>query len=201
MLRLRFQGIGPVVIRQILESSPDGVKIFNFGFSMIKVVAFLRQIEETSTRIIYKLEDHTGQIDAHLWLDETSREKSDPRLKVNRYVSIVGSVRNNNGTKAIMLFKIAPVDGVNEVNTHLLEVLNTRYSAEDFSRKSNGLDVGQEPSTTSASSDNCGLTGKPLQVFKLIKENQSCEGISLQDLYKKLPKFSQQEIMYAFRYS
>lgn len=190
-----------MVIQQILNSSPDGVKIFNFNYGIVKVVAILRHIEVTSTRIIYKLEDHTGCIDAHLWLEDGSNEPQDPKIKSNKYVSVFGSVRNQGGTKAIMAFKISPVDSPNAVNTHLLEVLNTRYSAEEFSRKSNGLDAGAgggfgDDGMTSGggNSDNCGLTGKSLQVYKLIKENRSAEGISLNELQKKLPKFNNQEI-------
>lgn len=191
-----------MVIQQILNGSQDGVKIFNFNYGIVKVVAILRHIEVTSTRIIYKLEDHTGCIDAHLWLEDGSSEPQDPRIKTSKYVSVFGSVRNQGGTKAIMVFKITPVDSPNVVNTHLLEVLNTRYSAEEFSRKSNGLDsgaaggngFGESAMGGGGNSDNCGLTGKSLQVYKLIKENRSAEGISLNELQKKLPKFNNQEI-------
>lgn len=169
------------------------------------MIAILRNIEVTSTRIIYKLEDHTGRIDAHLWLEDGSSEPQDPKIKPNKYVSIFGSVRNQGGTKAIMVFKITAVDSPNIVNTHLLEVLNTRYSAEEFSRKSNGLDSGAGGNGFGESamgggggggsaSDNCGLTGKALQVYKLIKENSSPEGISLTELQKKMPKCNGQEI-------
>lgn len=200
-----FQGIAPMVIQQILNAPQDGVKIFNFNYGIVKVVAIVRNIEVTSTRIIYKLEDHTGRIDAHLWLEEGSSDQQDPLIKAGKYVSIFGSVRNQNNSKAIMAFKITPVNNPNIVNTHLLEVLNTRYSAEEFSRKSNGLDTGAtsaagngfgENQVTAGGSDNCGLTGKPLQVYKLIKENRTEEGISLSELKLKLgAKFTQHEIM------
>lgn len=191
-----------MVIQQILNASPDGVQIFNFKYGIVKVVAILRHIEVTSTRIIYKLEDHTGCIDAHLWLEDGNSEPQDPKIKENKYVSVFGSVRNQGGNKAIMVFKITPVANPNIVNTHLLEVLNTRYSAEEFSRKSNGLDTGAGGNGFGESTmggggsnaDHCGLTGKALQVFKLIKDHQSAEGISITELQKKLPKFSNQEI-------
>lgn len=186
-----------MVIQQIWNASPDGVKVFNFKFGIVKLVAILRNIEVTSTRIIYKLEDQTGCIDAHLWLEEGSDEVQDPKIKSNTYVSVFGSVRNQGNTKVIMVFKISPVESPNVVNTHMLEVLNTRYSAEEFSRKSNGLDVGMtgngfggDNQVAAGGSDNCGLTGKSLQVYKLIKEFPGGEGISLQELQKKLPKFS-----------
>lgn len=195
------EGIAPMVIKQIVDGSPDGMKIFNFNYGIVKVVAILRHIEVTSTRIIYKLEDHTGRVDAHLWLEEGTSEPQDPRIKTNKYVSVFGSVRNQSGSKAIMVFKITPVNNPNEVNTHLLEVLNTRYSAEEFSRKGFGGDFGAAGSgfgdnatATTGNADNCGLTGKHLQVYKLIKENQSSEGISFKDLQKKLPKLNHQEI-------
>lgn len=195
------EGIAPMVIQQIMDVDLEGVKIFNFKYGIVMLVAILRHGEVTSTRIIYKLEDHTGCIDAHLWLEEGNSEPQDPRIKTNKYVSVFGSVRNQNGTKAVMVFKITPVNSPNEVNTHLLEVLNTRYSAEEFSRKGFGADFGTtgqgfgESTSASTGNDNCGLTGKHLQVYRLIKENKSNEGISLKDLQKKLPKFSNQEIM------
>lgn len=194
-----------MVIQQILNAPAEGLKIFNFNYGIVKMVAILRNIEVTSTRIIYKLEDHTGRIDAHLWLEEGSSEQQDPLIKTGKYVSIFGSVRSQANSKVIMVFKITPVNNPNIVNTHLLEVLNTRYSAEEFSRKSNGLDAGTtavsgnvygDNQVTAGGSDNCGLTGKPLQVYKLVKENRTEEGISLSDLKQKLgAKFTQQEIM------
>lgn len=142
-------------------------------------------------------------MDAHLWLEEDSSDTTDPKIKVNRYVTIFGSIRNHNGTKAIMIFKIAPVLTPNEVNTHLLEVLNTRYSAEEFSRKSNGLDgmegngfeMGQTSSSKNDKGGYCGLTGKQLEVYNIVKAGIDAEGTSLQEIQKKLKKYSNQEIV------
>lgn len=98
------------------------------------MVGIVRNIEHSSTKITYKIEDHTGQIDAYLWLEEEARKQKIPQVMLNNYLRVHGSIRVSGGVKSVMIFNMTPVKSANEVTTHLLEVLTARYKAEKYSK-------------------------------------------------------------------
>ena len=102
-------------------------------FGMVECVCIVRNIDASSTKITYTLEDHTGQIDAHYWLEEGDALKS-PDVMVNNYTKIFGTTRRHDGKKTLMVFKMVPLTDINELTTHLLEVLMARYKSEEFSK-------------------------------------------------------------------
>lgn len=55
-----FQAILPVFIKQIHDSPGEGVQLFGVTASMINLVALVRNIEHSSTKITYLLEDYSG---------------------------------------------------------------------------------------------------------------------------------------------
>lgn len=97
------------------------------------MMGIVRNVEHSSTKITYKIEDHTGTIDAYLWLEEEARKQKIPRVVLNCYLKVHGSVRVSGGVKSVMIFNMAPVKSANEVTTHLLEVLTARYKSEKYS--------------------------------------------------------------------
>lgn len=194
-----MQGIVPLVIQQILKS-PDNFSLFGMSFGMVSIVGIVRSVEHSSTKITVTVEDHTGQIDAHLWLEDGDMGNM-PSLLLNTYARVFGSIRNQGGKKALMIFKIEPLSSINELTTHLLEVLNARYMAEDFSKSAGGggstgiTSIYQSTSDnfngnsgfTAAANDgsNLGLTGKQLMIYKAVKEYKNEQGISKQELHQK----------------
>lgn len=165
---------------------------------MVSIVGIVRNVEHSSTKITVTVEDHSGQIDAHLWLEDGDGSNMPPLL-LNTYARVFGSIRNQGGTKALMIFKIEPLSSINELTTHLLEVLNARFMAEDFAKNAGGgggynANTYQSTSTFNGNtgftgaSDNgnsLGLTGKQLAIYKAVKECKDDQGISKQDLHKK----------------
>jgi replication factor A2 len=122
-----------VVIKQILDAE-EGVKLFDLNYSMLVFVAIVRRIDHSSTKVTYLLEDHTGQIEGHYWLENDGDSQQVPQVMLDSYAKIVGSARNTGGIKTLMIYKMIPVKQANQVNTHLLEVLNARYKAEAYSK-------------------------------------------------------------------
>lgn len=98
------------------------------------MIGIVRNIDNSSTKITYTIEDHTGQIDAYLWLEEEARKQKIPQVMQNNYLRVHGSIRMSGGVKSIMIFNMATVTSPNEVTTHLLEVLTARYKAEKYSK-------------------------------------------------------------------
>lgn len=59
---VEFQGILPVFIKQIHAQKDDMIKMWGFEFKMITLVAIVREIEHSSTKITYTLSDITGKL-------------------------------------------------------------------------------------------------------------------------------------------
>lgn len=191
-----------MVIRQI-NKAPDSFQLFGMSFGMVSIVGIIRNIEHSSTKITVTIEDHTGQIDAHLWLEDGDVGNM-PSLLLNTYARVYGSIRNQGGAKALMIYKIEALSSINELTTHLLEVLNARYMAEDFSKNAGaggssmftnqaasngngtyGMSTGGGGGGNNDDGSHLGLTGKQLMIYKAVKENKSEQGISKQELSKK----------------
>lgn len=199
----------PLVIRQIIKA-PDNFQLFGMAFGMVSIVGIVRNIEHSSTKITVTIEDHSGQIDAHLWLEDGDVGNM-PTLLLNTYARVFGSIRNQGGLKALMIFKIEALSSIKELTTHLLEVLNARYMAEDFAKNAGagGSSIyGMTNQTTSNGNtgfgvsggggnddgSHLGLTGKQLMIYKAVKENKNEQGISKQDLHKKFAHVAMAEL-------
>lgn len=195
-----LQGIVPLVIAQIKKAN-DNFQLFGMAFGMVSIVGIVRNIDHSSTKITVTIEDHSGQIDAHLWLEDGDAGNM-PALLLNTYARVYGSIRNQGGTKALMIFKIETLESINELTTHLLEVLNARFSAEDFSKGGigsgggGGYNANQSTSNfnsntgfnnggASNNGNHLGLTGKQLMIYKAVKECNDEQGISKHELHKK----------------
>ncbi|KAH8412581.1 hypothetical protein KR009_003261, partial [Drosophila setifemur] len=194
------EGIVPLVVKQIVDAPEGNIEMFGMQYAMACVVAIVRNIETSSTKITYTLEDHSGRIDAHYWLEEGDTLKA-PEVMVNNYVKVYGTTRSQGGQKTLMVFKLLPVLDPNEVCTHLLEVLNARYKAEDYQSKGGAGGAGTSGSgsiadftTSQSTAIVSGLDPKQQAVFQAIKSNVSEEGISRKELKAKFSHISDSEL-------
>lgn len=130
---------------------------------------------------------------------------------LNTYVRVIGAVRQQGDTKSIMIYKIRPVSGINEVNTHYIEVVNARYQAEEYYR-GGSMAPGATNATVkseftssvmgatvaqSQQSQNGPTEGKALAIFKVIQASLISNperGTSRQELCRKFPQISEHEI-------
>ncbi|XP_055907720.1 replication protein A 32 kDa subunit [Eupeodes corollae] len=197
----KAEGVVPVVLKQVLESPEGNFQMWGMTFGMVTNVAIVRSIDTSSTKMTYHLEDHTGQIEAHYWLEEGDALKA-PDIMLNNYAKVFGTVRQHGGQKTLMVFKMLPVTDANQVVTHLLEVLHSRFKAEEYSKKIDSaggfgdfsMGGGAQPSAQSGGGNNLGLDSKQLAVFQAIKNHASEEGISRMDLQKKFNHMSRSEL-------
>jgi len=198
----KAEGIAPVFIKQVQESPEGNFQLFGMSFGMVCCVTIVRNIETSSTKITYSLEDHTGEIEAHYWLEEGDTLKA-PDVMLNNYVKVFGSMRTTGGQKTLMIFKMLPITDPNEITTHVLEVLNARYKAEDFGNKGSGgsglgdFGVGSKAGVGNGNLDggnDLGLEGKHRAVFQAIRSHVSDEGISRKELQRKFAHLSTSEL-------
>lgn len=133
----------PVTARMILASQPDlndntqlkledDRKLYH-----IKLVGAVRGVEQTSTAVVYQLEDGTGLVDVKQWLDETDctalQELRAAAQQDHIYVKVVGQLKMYNGSKQILASSVRPVSTGNEIAHHFLEVV---YSGEKYKNDS-----------------------------------------------------------------
>ncbi|XP_063704050.1 uncharacterized protein LOC134833607 [Culicoides brevitarsis] len=208
-------GILPVCVRQLLLVD-DEVKMFNFSYAMVSLVAIVRKIDYTSTKITYTLEDHTGRIEAHYWLDDENSKH--PKMTQNAYAHVVGSLRKVSDQNVIIVYNAEEVEKINEVTTHLLEVLFTRFKAEKFSQPggavtkinsgglgaftnggTNGVSTHQPMETSQSGGGQAahGMSGKNALILQHISINNGANGgagITRDELYAKFPKIPKSEV-------
>lgn len=128
-------------------------------------------------------------------------------IMINMYARVIGAVRQQNETKSILIYKIQPVKGVNEVNTHYLEVVNARYQSEEYYRGGMGAAAGGVAKMeidnnafgdAGASSTQGGpAKGKDMAIFNAIQASGASHpetGISKQDLLRKFPHIAANEM-------
>ena len=133
----------PVTARMILASQPDvqdqtqlkledDRKLYH-----IKLVGAVRDVEQTSTSVVYNIEDGTGLVEVKQWLDETDctalQEFREASQKDAIYVKVIGQVKLYNGAKQILASSVRPLNTGNEVTHHFLEVV---YSGEKYKNAS-----------------------------------------------------------------
>ncbi|EDW63363.1 replication protein A 32 kDa subunit [Drosophila virilis] len=192
------EGIISLLVKQILDSPEGNFKMFDVTYALVCAVGIVRNIETSSTKITYSLEDHSGRIDAHYWLEEGDAIKS-PDVMINNYVKIYGSVRSQAGQKVLMVFKLINVLDPNEVCTHILEALHSRYKAEEYHVKGDTSAAASNTLMTNVTATQsnaivAGLDSKQLAVFQAIKSNCSEEGIHRRELNAKFSHISQAEM-------
>ncbi|XP_037910795.1 replication protein A 32 kDa subunit isoform X2 [Hermetia illucens] len=179
------KGIVPVFVQQVMCAEEGNFQMWGMTFNMVTIVGIVRHMETSSTKITYTLEDHTGQIEAHYWLEEDNPSKS-PDVMVNCYARIYGSLRQHSGKKTVMIFRMFSLSGANELTTHLLEVYTARYKAERLSQKrpSDFMPMHQEHTDNS---NTAGLTPHQSAVLQAIRNYMDTEsGISMTQLHKSL---------------
>lgn len=191
------------MVKQILQTDDEGMKLSGMAFGMVNVVGIVRKIEHSSTKITFTIEDITGRIDGLLWLEEGDTANT-PALLENTYARIYGSIRNQGGTKVLMIFNISSIGSINELNTHYLEILNAKYMAEEFSKggmpstdgvHNNENNANHFNTNNFSESSSHGLSGKQLVIYEAIKKCDSSTGISLKELEKRFSHVSPSEVL------
>uniref|UniRef100_A0A6M2DRX8 Putative single-stranded dna-binding replication protein a rpa medium 30 kd subunit n=1 Tax=Xenopsylla cheopis TaxID=163159 RepID=A0A6M2DRX8_XENCH len=194
----------PMVVQQLKEYKGDisqGVTMWGYKVNIVKLVGYVVNIENSSTKITYSIQDHTGSIDCYLWLEEdTTKELSN--IMINTYVEVFGNVRKVQDNVLIMVFKIRPLTTFNQVTTHLLEVVHTRYKYEEMRKEDDNSSMGTHTSgptntfeANNMSAFGSGSLNKQQQaLYDAIRSFPYPEGISTKQLLEKFPNVSPSEM-------
>ncbi|XP_061452955.1 replication protein A 32 kDa subunit isoform X1 [Rhineura floridana] len=196
--RSRSQNIVPCTVSQLLsaEQVDDAFRVREVELSQVIIVGVIRQAEKAPTNILYKVDDMTAApMDVRQWVDTDEAGSENVVVPPGTYVKVAGHLRSFQNKKSLVAFKIMPLEDMNELTMHLLEVIN----AHMILRKTNMSTSAKMPQplglmgTGNMSSYGesgalpvSGLTPPQTQILNLIKSSTSAEGISLQDLQSQL---------------
>ncbi|KAH1014605.1 hypothetical protein HUJ05_012454 [Dendroctonus ponderosae] len=155
----------------------------------VSLVGILLEFDVQSTKASYTIQDHTGSIKAIFWLEGENGDEACkmPAVKEGGYVKVYGTIRNQEGEKALMVLKMFPIDDCNIILTHLMEVIDTRLQAEVMSKNTAEQIKQNNPGASLANSmtmfdenvvDNGqhNLSGIQLKVYKFLQSVQGQAG-------------------------
>nr|XP_050853999.1 replication protein A 32 kDa subunit-like isoform X1 [Vespula vulgaris] len=190
----RAQNIVPVMIGQIIRSSAD-FQIWEIPVRMLTFIGILRKVNESTTKITYDIEDETGVITTVRWL-EVNKTIPEPTLEINTYVRVYGLLRDQNGVKQVFIVRILPLEDLNELTNHLLEVTYTTVKAEQLFKANNTPAFSVNVDDNSMFNNDCtGMTSEQAIVFKIIQAKNDTEcGIERNDIKALVPERILQDV-------
>nr|CAD7600019.1 unnamed protein product [Timema genevievae] len=128
----RAQNVVPVTIKQLLNSPEEGLKIGDLDVHLVTVVGVICSVVADSMKVTYLLDDDTGVISVHNWVDADSDEDSPVAVMESNYYRVYGSLRSQAGKRHVTLFKILPLTDLNELTSHILEVTHCTLKSEQM---------------------------------------------------------------------
>lgn len=190
----RDQNVVPVTINQILTSADSGLKIGTQDITLVTICGIITRMQVASMKVTYVISDDTGSIEAHLWVEADDDQNSVPVIVENTYCRVYGSVRTQQGKKHIMIFKIMPLESLNDLTVHMLEIVhaNTMAAAVKKVETTNGMNTGDSHlsnslmSTSYSSNIVSGFNPAQQMVFDVVKRSTDPTGIPRNEVINAL---------------
>lgn len=189
--RTRVQNLVPCTVNQIrnADKEDDRFLIGTVELGQIELFGVIMDSREASTNVTYMINDFTGEdIQVRHWIDEADDESGGLResqvLRKHTLVRICGNVREIQGTRSVVAFRIFPVHDYNEFSCHILEVIHAQMLHQMLSSGGGGSVVGMDASTSYAGDSSAatnggaavkGLTPIQNQVLAFIRQNSALE--------------------------
>merc|ERR550525_82955 len=102
---------------------------------MMVIVGKVMDCEKATTKTTYKINDDSGEIEVIQWVEDGNTLEEFPE---GTNVKVFGSLRNNQGKKHMMAFKVSVITSQAEYDAHLLEVVYTKLKLRQLNGKING---------------------------------------------------------------
>lgn len=206
--RTRATQIIPCTVSQLMSASQTD-EVFRVGeveISQVTILGVIRSIEKSMTNIQYKVDDMTcAPMDVKQWLDSEEPSTDSSVLPPGTYVKISGNLRSFQNHRSLVAFSVRPLEDMNEITSHMLEVVQAHMSLSKPQTMANvGGMMGTHNAPTSrpemgrmgggyaGANDmtNNGLSPNQNQVLSLIRGCTDSHGISIQDLKQRLSGIS-----------
>ncbi|XP_061072306.1 replication protein A 32 kDa subunit [Conger conger] len=202
--RMRPQQIVPCTVSQLLSArqAEDVFRIGEVEIAQITLLGVVRTTEKSITNVQYKVDDMTGPpVDVKQWVDVEDPSVESTVIPPGTYVKVSGNLRSFQSHRSVVAFSIRPVEDMNEVTSHMLEVVR----AHMLLGKTQGTGGGGSLNTSvmpmsrptagggySGANDmsSNGLSPAQNQVLSLIRSCPDPQGIHIQDLKQRLSGMS-----------
>ncbi|KNA21647.1 hypothetical protein SOVF_041380 [Spinacia oleracea] len=122
------QALVPLTVKQMNEAVSasnesgtflvDGVDVSN-----VTLVGLVFNKTERVTDVGFVLDDGTGRIDVHRWVNEPHDSNELSKIMDGMYVRIYASLKGFHGKKQLTAFSVRPLTDFNEVTFHYLECM------------------------------------------------------------------------------
>jgi len=214
--RQRAQNILPCTVAHVLtaEQQDDRFMVGKVELHQVTLVGLVRTVKEAATRLDYDIDDMTGPpLEVRQFVDNDENSPDEERtapMRENTYVRVFGHVRAFNQKRSVVAFRMVPILDMNELTTHLLEVIHSHLSLTKQPA------AGQTSTTSNASvmdttapgeyagaqgGDNMnGLTPTQQQVSLVIKSCTDDQGVNVNFITQKLRGIPQKAIMEALEF-
>ncbi|XP_031145344.1 replication protein A 32 kDa subunit isoform X2 [Sander lucioperca] len=206
--RTRATQIIPCTVSQMMSASQadEAFKVGDVEVSQVTILGIIRSTDKSMTNIQYKIDDMTGApMDVKQWVDTEDPGVDSTVLPPGTYVKVSGNLRSFQNHRSIVAFSVRPVEDMNEITSHMLEVVQAhmalgksqtmtgaggRMSSDvmPMSRPGNLGNTGSMGGGYAGATDmtNNGLSTNQNQVLSLIRGCPDPQGISIQDLKQRL---------------
>ncbi|ORZ20626.1 hypothetical protein BCR42DRAFT_409168 [Absidia repens] len=190
------QSLRPVTVKQAqnVEVTPettfliDGVEV-----TQVTLVGVIRDINEQSTAITYRVEDGSGSIEVRKWVDQNESPEETARrqgLLPDMYVRIGARLNSFNNRISLMSFDIHPITDFNEITYHLLDAVYSHVK---------GRSVKNDPMQITPGGTSGG--GIHDQVYQVITACVAEEGIHVAQIVQQMAgRFSEADVRNAVEY-
>ncbi|CAL8247739.1 unnamed protein product [Lota lota] len=210
--RTRTNQIVPCTVSQLMSASQadEAFRVGEVEVAQITIVGLIRSTDKSMTNIQYKVDDMTAApMDVKQWVDTEDPSMDSTVLPPGTYVKVSGNLRSFQNHRSVVAFSIRQVEDLNEITSHMLEVVQahmalskspstmggdpvgvgTNSNSMLIARPGNMEAIGGGYSGANDISTN-GLSPNQNQVLRLIRSSQDTHGISLQELKQRLSGMS-----------
>lgn len=175
------RSIVPVMIKHITSSTGD-LQIAGKTVNTLTFVGIVRNIDQDTTKISFTIQDDSGTVTAIMWLEADKNPTESICTQVNTYVRVYGLLRNQNNQQHVLILRMHPLEDLNELTCHFMEVmyfiLKAKKPVEDSSL----------PQTTFDSTMS-GMSPDQVAVLEIVRSSNEAEcGIEKRDILTRLPK-------------
>ncbi|GAB4838250.1 hypothetical protein Ancab_027779 [Ancistrocladus abbreviatus] len=120
------QGLVPLTVKQIKEalSSTDekaGFVVDGVDVNNVTIIGMVLNKVERVTDVGFVIDDGTGRIDIHRWVNEALDSKEMENMVDGMYVRVLGHIKGFQGKRQLVAYAVRPVTDFNELTYHFME--------------------------------------------------------------------------------
>ncbi|KAM3597018.1 uncharacterized protein V6R79_024744 [Siganus canaliculatus] len=191
----------PCTVSQLLSASQVGNDAFAFcdwELNQVSVVGIIRGYAPFVTNIQYSVDDMTGPpLNVKEWVN--AEDSALIRASPGNYVKVIGNLRNYSGQRSLMAMNIYPIKDLNEITSHMLEVVQAHMKlfgkAFDVNMNATAVSLSGKGGPHPVGIPSVGLSAVHDQVLYVIRRfSVSGEGIGFHDLKAQLHCLSMKDL-------